>query len=85
MTKDWSPRGVTLSATKGLSERFFAEFILSVVEGLRMTRPKDRNGKCTNVLWFDLDILGNNRLASFDGLPYLDLNLRFYRAIQIDP
>jgi len=53
-TKDWHPRVVTLSETKGLSERFFAEFILSEVEGLRMTRPMDRSVKCTNVLWFDL-------------------------------
>jgi hypothetical protein len=28
-TEDWSTRFVTLSATKGLSERGFAEFILS--------------------------------------------------------
>ncbi len=36
-TGDWHPCFVTLSATKGLSERCFAEFILSEVEGLSMT------------------------------------------------
>jgi len=38
---------VTLSETKGLSERFFAEFILSEVEGLRMTLLMSHIVKCT--------------------------------------
>ncbi len=45
-TKDWRTRGVTLSATKGLSERFFAP--------LRMTQPSGHIIKCTNVMCFDL-------------------------------
>ena len=43
-TRDWHSRVVTLSETKGLSERFFAP--------LRMTRSGDPSVKCTNVLWF---------------------------------
>ena len=53
-TEDWHTRSVTLSETKGLSERFFAEFILSVVEGLRMTIVRGSIVKCTNVVWFNL-------------------------------
>ncbi len=34
---------VTLSEPKGLASRFFAEFILSEVEGLRMTFPSGKN------------------------------------------
>jgi hypothetical protein len=45
-TRDWPIRVVTLSETKGLSERFFA--------ALRMTHPRGRYVKCTNVLCFDL-------------------------------
>ena len=45
-TRDWHTRVVTLSETKGLSERFFAL--------LRMTHPKGCYVKCTNVLCFDL-------------------------------
>ena len=37
-TKDWHTKSVTLSETKGLAVKFFAEFILSVAERLRMTR-----------------------------------------------
>jgi hypothetical protein len=33
-TKEWHTRVVTLSETKGLSERFFTEFILSRGEGV---------------------------------------------------
>jgi len=47
-TEDWYTRFVTLSATKGLSERFFAL--------LRMTRVRGHVVKCTNVMWFDLDL-----------------------------
>ena len=47
--REWHSRSVTLSETKGLSERFFAEFILSEVEGLRMTYLRDRGVKCTHV------------------------------------
>ena len=47
-TEDWYTRFVTLSATKGLSERFFAL--------LRMTRVRDHIVKCTNVMWFDLAV-----------------------------
>ena len=43
-TKDWRTRGVTLSATKGISERFFAP--------LRMTQPSGHIIKCTNVMCF---------------------------------
>ena len=35
-TEDWHTCPVTLSATKGLSERCFAEFILSEAEGFNM-------------------------------------------------
>ena len=55
-TQNWHTKVVTLSETKGLSERFFAEPVLSVVEGLRMTRPRDRSVKCTNVMWSDLKV-----------------------------
>ena len=49
--------------SKGLSARFFAQFILSpspslrinFVEGLNMKRPRGRCGKHTNVLWLDVD------------------------------
>ena len=44
--KDWHTEFVTLSETRGLTERFFAL--------LRMTRPKGQSVKCTNVLWSDL-------------------------------
>jgi hypothetical protein len=52
-TKDWYTRSVTLSpsaslrinSAKGLGIRFFA--------ALRMTMPKGRIVKCTNVMWFD--------------------------------
>ena len=44
--RDWHTRSVTLSATKGLSERFFAP--------LRMTLPNGHILKCTKVMWFDL-------------------------------
>ena len=47
-TKDWHTRVVTLSATKGLAERFFAP--------LRMTPPCGHRIKCAHVLWFDLGI-----------------------------
>jgi hypothetical protein len=43
--KDWYTRVVTLSETKGLSERFFAT--------LRMTLANGCSGTCTNVMWFD--------------------------------
>ncbi len=49
---------VTLSEAKGLTVRFFAEFILSEVEGLRMTVMSGRGVKHTNVMCFDL---GNRR------------------------
>jgi len=59
-TKDRHPKVVTLSETKGLSERFFA--------ALRMTCPMDRSVKCTNVLWSDLDELCRKYLRlPFDG------------------
>jgi integrase len=45
-TRDWHIRVVPLSERKGLSERFFAP--------LRMTHPRGRYVKCTNVLGFDL-------------------------------
>ncbi len=45
-TQDWHTRSVTLSETKGLSERFFA--------ALRMTVLNGRVVKCPNVMWFDL-------------------------------
>ena len=60
-TKDWHPRVVTLSETKGLSERFFAEFILSEVEGLRMTALDDRLVKCTNVMPSELAVTRPDR------------------------
>src|SRR5262249_42827925 len=44
--KDWYTSLVTLSETKGLSERFFA--------ALRMTTLYGHLIKCTNVIWFDL-------------------------------
>jgi Mg-chelatase subunit ChlD len=47
--KDLRTGVVTLSATKGLSERFFAP--------LRMTRARGGNAKCTNVLWSNLEKL----------------------------
>jgi hypothetical protein len=47
-TQDWHTSGVTLSVTKGLSEGFFAP--------LRMTQPSEHNIKCTNVMWFDLEM-----------------------------
>jgi hypothetical protein len=53
-TKDWHTRVVTLNAVKGLAVRFFAEFILSEVEGLRMTRLDGHVVKCTKVVCFDL-------------------------------
>ena len=53
ITKDWHTGSVTLSVTKGLSGRFFAEFILSAAEGLRMTRVRSHVVKCTNVMKFD--------------------------------
>ena len=53
-TKDRHTKSVTLSATKGLALRFFAEFILSEAEGLRMTRLSGHVGKCTNVACSDL-------------------------------
>jgi hypothetical protein len=56
-TKDWHTRSVTLSETKGLAVRFFAEFILSEAEGLRMTRLNGHVVKCTNLVCFDLDNL----------------------------
>jgi len=56
-TKDWYTSVVTLSETKGLSERFFAEFILSVVEGLRMTIPAGRIVKRPNIMWVDFGLL----------------------------
>jgi hypothetical protein len=40
-TRDWHSRVVTLSETKGLSERFFAT--------LRMTRPRGARVKCMRV------------------------------------
>jgi hypothetical protein len=54
-TKNWHIRYVTLSETKDLAVRFFAEIILSGAEGLRMTRLSDYVVKCTNVVWFDLE------------------------------
>jgi hypothetical protein len=42
---------------KGLVARFFAEFILSEAEGLRMTRLNGHVVKCTNVMCFDLNAL----------------------------
>jgi len=45
---------VTLSNVKGLAVRFFAEFILSIVEGLRMTKLAGRVVKCPSVMCFDL-------------------------------
>ncbi len=53
ITKDWHTGSVTLSVTKGLSGRFFAEFILSAAEGLRMTRVRSHVVKCTIVMKFD--------------------------------
>jgi hypothetical protein len=47
-TADGHSSLVTLSETKGLSERFFAP--------LRMTGPRSSNVKCTNVLWPDLSV-----------------------------
>jgi hypothetical protein len=41
-TKDWHPKSVTLSETKGLAVRFFAT--------LRMTRLSGHVVKCTNVM-----------------------------------
>ena len=40
---------VPLNEVKGFSERFFAEFILNEIEGLRMTWLGSRIVKCTNV------------------------------------
>ena len=54
--RDWYTRPVTLSETKGLAVRFFAEFILSEAEGLRMIRLNE-HVRCTNVRCFDLDAL----------------------------
>jgi tetratricopeptide (TPR) repeat protein len=45
-TKDWHTSSVTLSETKGLSERFFVP--------LRMTRVRGHGDLCTKVIWFDL-------------------------------
>ena len=53
-TRDWYTRAVTLSETKGLIARFFAEFILSAAEGLRMTVLRSLVVRCTNVLPFGL-------------------------------
>ena len=41
---------VPLNEVKGFSERFFAEFILSEVEELRMTWPGGHIVKCTDVM-----------------------------------
>ena len=46
VTKDRYTRSVTLSETKGLSERFFAP--------LRMTIVKVYVVKCLNAMWIDL-------------------------------
>jgi len=56
---------VTLSNVKGLAVRFFAEFILSIVEGLRMTKLAGRVVKCTNVMCFDLvfKLLPNSQVS----------------------
>ncbi len=47
---DWHTKSVTLSETKGLTVRFFAEPVLSPVEGLRMTRLRGHVVKCTNIM-----------------------------------
>ena len=62
-------RVVTLNEVKGLSERFFAEFILSVVEGLRMTWSGGPIIKCTNVTQSGLVFLS---LLLFVTLLHLD-------------
>jgi hypothetical protein len=54
-TKDWPTRTVPLSEPKGLVQRFFAEFILSVAEGLSMAGLDGHVVKCTNVRYFDLE------------------------------
>jgi hypothetical protein len=54
-TEDWHTRLATLSPTKSLSERCFAEFILSEAEGLSMTAQSNQPVKCTKVVWPDLD------------------------------
>jgi hypothetical protein len=48
-TRDWHSKIVTLSETKGLVVRFFA--------ALRMTVLRGRIVKCTNVMWFDLEVV----------------------------
>ena len=58
-SRDWHTRIVTLNEVKGLAVRFFAEFILSVAEGLRMTLLKGHLVKCTNVLNPDLVVHRN--------------------------
>jgi hypothetical protein len=45
-TRDWHTRPVILREAKGLAARFFA--------ALKMTLPKGRVAKCTNVMGFDL-------------------------------
>jgi hypothetical protein len=45
-TRDWHTRPVILREAKGLAARFFA--------ALKMTLPKGRVVKCTNVMGFDL-------------------------------
>src|SRR2546422_11370451 len=45
-----SRRGLRINSAKGLGVRFFAEPVLSAVEGLRMTVLKSLIVKCTNAL-----------------------------------
>jgi lysophospholipase L1-like esterase len=55
-TRDWHTRPVILREAKGLAARFFA--------ALKMTLPKGRVPKCTNVIGFDLASL--NDIISVD-------------------
>jgi hypothetical protein len=50
-----APQVVTLNAVKGLALRFFAEPVLSVVEGLRMTELKGHRAQCTKVMHSGLE------------------------------